>query len=349
METFVYYELLIAVQFQTIRGRRVKGTRMNLTFSAMDVFRSSPGTFTFRFPCVLAVVLILAACGTTTTLRQGGDIADAGVAYATAIQSVADLAIEKHVDWIANSEIKERDTPAITGKQLGADLDDAVTSSRLWVREVVIFKAQTQLLGSYFDALGKLTSADVKQPYVDSTKELAGSIDTLGKALQKAGIAKDIHVTDAQQSAAGALAGTVATAVHGEIVAGVLKRDADLIDGEIAIQGAALKHFNDKIASIDRLEVNRLYQEKVRLPFAVDAVDKQRPALPSGWRDDLSIAIKDVQVEKQIADAQSAANKLRDAWRAYLSGKGNASDVLADMTLLRDTATQAQALQAGRH
>ena len=322
---------------------------MILTVSAMSCSRASPRNCALRFLCILATGLNLAACGTTTTLRQGGDIADAGKAYATAVQSVADLAIEKHVDWIANGAIKERDTPAITGKQLGTALDDDVVASRLWVQQVVIFKAQTQLLGNYFDALGKLTSADVKQPYVDSTKELAGSIDTLGKALQKAGIAKDIHVTDAQQNAAGALAGTVATAVHGEIVAGVLKRDADLIDAEIAIQGAALKHFNDKIASIEKLEVNRLYQEKVRLPFAVDAVDKKRPALPAGWRDDLALAIKDVQVEKQIADAQSAANKLRDAWRAYLSGKGNASDVLADVTLLRDTATQAQALQAGRH
>jgi hypothetical protein len=321
-----------------------------------------PGTLTFtRQPplarmrsshwhhVALAAALALTACGTTTSLRYGADIADAGKAYSVAIQSVADLAIDKHVDWVANGAIKTREPAAITGRQLGTALDLDIKGSREFVHQVVIFKAHAQRLGDYFDALGKLVNADVKQPYIDSAKELAGSVDTLGKALQAVGVAKDIHVTDAQQTAAGALAGTVATAIHGEKVAEVLRRDADLIDAEIALQGAALEFFKAKVAWADQLALDRLYVEKVRAPYAQDAVQGSRPQLPADWKDNLAIALKDVQIETQIAKAQSAADKLRNAWRAFLAGKGNASDVLGDVTLLRDTAEQLQTLHANRH
>lgn len=298
---------------------------------------------------VVVIAVALTACGTTTSLRQGADIAEAGKAYSLAVQSVADLTIEKHVDWIASGALKGRAPAAVTGEQLGTSLDKDVELSREFVRQVVIFKAHTQRLGDYFDTLGKLVNADVKQPYVDSTQQLAGSIDTLGKALAAAGVAKGIHVTEAQQSAAGALAGTVATAVHGQIVAEVLRRDAALIDVEIAVQSDALEFFKAKVGSIDQLAVNRLYIEKVRIPYAQSAVQGNRPPLPADWTENLGVVIVGIAIEKQIAAAQSAANQLANAWRAFLAGKGNAADLLADATLLRDTATQAHALHANRH
>jgi hypothetical protein len=302
-----------------------------------------------RHPIAVAAVVALTACGTTTTLRNGADIADAGKAYATAIQAVADLTIDKHVEWVASGALKSREPPAITARQLGTSLDLDVKASREFVHQIVIFKAHTQRLGDYFDSLGNLVNADVKQPYVDSTKQLAGSVDTLGKALQAAGVAKGIHVTDAQQTAIGALAGTVATAIHGEKVAEVLRRDADLIDDEIAVQGAALEFFKGKVGFTDQLALDRLYVESVRAPYAQDVVQGIRPPLPADWKDNLAVTIKDVQIEAQIAAAQSAAEKLRNAWRAFLAGKGNAADLLADVTLLRDTAEQVQVLHANRH
>jgi hypothetical protein len=156
-------------------------------------------------------------------------------------------------------------------------------------------------------------------------------------------------VTDAQQTAIGALAGTVATAIHGEKVAEVLRRDADLIDDEIAVQGAALEFFKGKVGFTDQLALDRLYAQSVRAPYAQDIVQGTRPPLPADWKDNLALTIKDVQIEAQIASAQSAAEKLRNAWRAFLAGKGNAADLLADVTLLRDTAEQVQTLHANRH
>jgi hypothetical protein len=153
-----------------------------------------------RCQIALVATLALTARGTTASLRHGSDIAEAGKAYSGAIQTVADVAIEKHVEWLANGAISAREPAAITGSQLGTTLDLDLKGSREFVHQLVVFKAHAQRLGDYFDALGKLENADVKQPYIDSAKELAGSVDTLGKAFQAVGIAKDLHVNECAES-----------------------------------------------------------------------------------------------------------------------------------------------------
>jgi hypothetical protein len=300
-----------------------------------------------RAAMLAAATLSLAACATSTMApRHGASIANAGQAYATAVQAVADLVVDKQIDWIADGAIKQRAPAAISPAQLGDNLDHDVASARHFVHQVAIFKAHAQRLADYFDALARLVDADAGQPFVDSgTQQAASGLAALGTALKDNGIAAQFVLTDDQRAAIGGLAGSVATAIHGEQVAAALRRDAALIDYQIGLENAALESLREAIASVDNLALNRLYREKVRGPYAQKAVQGARPELPADWRDNLATTIRDIQVEPQIAGAQSAAQKLRASWRAFLIGRGGFADAMTQATLLNDTVSQMRTLR----
>lgn len=294
---------------------------------------------------VMCFTLLLVGCGSTGGLRQGAEIAANGKAYATAMQTLADLAIERRIDFIANDLAQERSEAKGKKESLENRLAGAVRDGREYAAIIADFKKHTTLLWEYFDGLDKFIKEPVSEPFATAATELASGFESIGKSFES----KNIKVSADQKTALGALAGAVATAYHGRTVAEQLRKDAEPIGLQIDLQGKALNKISESITFADELDANDHYKNKVLQPYLVDVGIDKKAQLPSDWRANLSLVVKSSVTRAELQTAASAAKKLRTSWRDFLAGELRVDDSLGDMKSLNAALGEAKKLHETRN
>lgn len=298
-----------------------------------------------RILVVVCCYVLLAGCGSTKGLRQGAEVSEAGKAYATAMQSVADFALAKRISFLGTQLAQERLEAPGNAKTLKASLASRVELGREYAILIGTFKVQSKLLWDYFDALDKLVKEPVSEPTATAAKEFADGFAAIGKAFGKA----NIHVSPDQKTALGGLAGSIATAYHGKVVSELLRNDAQMIGEQLELQKLALHQFAGSIVFVAKFEQNDTYNKKVLEPYLAEAGKDPKAALPSDWEPSLAISIRDVASAQEVENAKSTAKKMQSVWKDYLAGTSKSGDLLGEATLLNGALTYAKNAHEARH
>jgi len=309
----------------------------------------------YKQAATAAVILGLASitgCGTSASLRQGHDIAEAGKAYSAAMVAVADITIDRKVDQSAVGLERGRAKAwkAMPASAQSQALDQERKDASSLVHTISIFKAHSARLGDYFQALGKLVAEPAKQGYADATNDLAKSVGVLGKTLESTNIVSNAHVTPLQQEGLGTLGGIAGEWYQSAAVRKVLERDGTLIETQLEVQRRALAAFAGIINAEDALSGQQFFVSRVREPFLKDfGKGPSATPLSEDWRTDFATSVKSSYVVAQVEDAKIAADKFAKAWNEFKSGKPTTEDVVGDLTRVRDGLQAAQKVHENRH
>jgi len=320
-------------------------------------YRSAPtrwGGIILRAGFLAAISLLLGACGSTATLRQGHEISEAGKTFATAMQTLADLSVESAIDESAAGLAESRSEAwgkFSSSTRLAADLAKQRGKLAELVFQIALFKTHSAKLEEYFVALGHLVDEPAKEAYVAATQELAASAGTLAATLQARNIVTSAHVTPVQQSALASLGGAVGQWYQAHSVKKVLQRDARTIDDQLVMQQKAIGYYIEIIVADKELEATAHYKKKVLGPYVsgYPAAPAPAPPLASEWRADFGTDVKTKLLVDKAVEANKAVEKLRAAWKDFTEGRWNTGDILGDLTRLRDGLEQVKKLHEGRH
>lgn len=223
---------------------------------------------------------LVAGCASTSRVESAKSLAETGKQYTVAMDALASSALERRLDRGVRDLNAAREEPA-TPDILTDALNQTTQNARVFAEQVGLYRAQLQALGAYFDAPAALASANAKVPVQEAVKGAAGELNALGTALNATGLS----LTDAQQTAAGALAGLITEQAHAQVVVAALRRDAAMIGTQLALQKGALQLFVHVLGTESDSRLAEIEVKEVRAPYianaGADAANK--PQLPSGW------------------------------------------------------------------
>jgi hypothetical protein len=271
----------------------------------------------------LAVATALAAGCASTNVNRANDLSKAGVAYAKATSAVVDLAINASID--ADSEAKIQATrpsalePIDVRKKMLEETDQQLIVGVVRYTEL---RSAIGTLEAYFLALQELADGSQAEATGTAVKSLANRINKLNEALEK-----KVVFNEAQVTALEGLSKLVATQVHGAVVGGALKRDAEVIGKSIVLQQLVLKTAERDISTALSQENNRFWVNKVLAPYQEGTID-------ADWVENRRNFIKVKALGKSletITTAQDAAAKMDVIWRKILSGEFSAAELAASL------------------
>src|SRR5262245_5181973 len=276
-----------------------------------------------RRAVVLAVATALATGCASTNVNRANNLSTAGVSYARATSAVIDLAIDASID--ADSEAKIQATrptllePPETRKTMLEDTDQQLVVTVVRYTEL---RSAIGTLEAYFLALQTLAGGSQSEATGTAVKSLANRINSLNQTLEK-----KVVLNEAQVTALEGLSKLVATQVHGAVVGGALKRDAEVIGKSIVLQQLVLRTAERDISTALSQENNRFWVKKVLGPYQEGTID-------ADWVENRRKFIKVKALGKSletIATAQDAAAKMEVIWRKILSGEFSAAELAASL------------------
>lgn len=280
--------------------------------------------------CVAAAAL--AACASTTDLRNAKALSATGKQYATAMDDIAAATLESRLDRGARDLKAIRDTDP-TSKALADAFARRTDNAREFAIQVGLYRAQVRVLALYFEALDALATEDAKTPVEEAAKATAGQLSTLGTALKATGLT----LNEAQQSAVGTLTGLVAERAHARAVSVALRRDAVTVGTQLALQKEAMALF---IGVLDSESASRLAEAttSARAIYTATASQGKPVPLPPGWGDSWKMLAREQALLKQAQSAIATTAAMEIAWNEFLQGKATTADLLADLQSLQATA-----------
>lgn len=276
-----------------------------------------------RRAVVLAVATALATGCASTNVNRANDLSTAGVSYARATSAVIDLAIDASID--ADSEAKIHATrptllePPETRKTMLEDTDQQLVVTVVRYTEL---RSAIGTLEAYFLALQALANGSQSDATAEAVGTLANRINSLNGTLSK-----KVVLSGEQVKALEGLSKLVATQVHGAVVGGALKRDAEVIGKSIVLQQLVLQKAERDIAAAMSQENNRFWMTKVLAPY-------QDGTLDADWvvnrRKYIKVKALGQSLES-IRTAQAAAAQMEAIWRKILSGEFSAAELAASL------------------
>jgi hypothetical protein len=239
-------------------------------------------------------------------IKQANVVSEAGVVYADALPSLYDESFDLAVR--ANSLLLERNRPrSATDRQKVLEKQDELMEKRLAVLRDL--KQHAILLRSYFVSLRSLAQVDAAPGITEATghviDQFAGlrakleseTLDT-GSITKKIGPAVKIAVAKFQSDA----------------LRKELQTHAEVIERELALQGAAVRMIGAQMTADKDYEVQR----KIRNPVVFTYVDDK--PLPPDWADRRLTAYREVVALTTLADATRAADSLHKGWISFAEG-----------------------------
>ena len=276
-----------------------------------------------RFVVVLAA-LILSACA-ATNIQRAQQLGALGKAYSDAVSAAGDEAMASTTTFSLDEIRQERRggafaTPGDREKAINDEID------RLRKRQMLVDEsnAQVALLGEYFSDLEQFAKQDVGGEVQTATAGLTDSISKLGIAIQNNPEAKARLSAD-ERTAIAKLAGLVARQVHGQALARILERDADMIGTQLKVLSKVLATYAAWIRARSDMEFQTFYRESVVKPFVAPG------ELPGGWDKDVRTYLRGVTLSDQLVKAQAAGERMERFWAGYLAGETSIAGMVADL------------------
>lgn len=275
----------------------------------------------------LLLVSLTASCASTTTVKQAGSLADAGIAYGGAAQEVIALTRDRYFDWQSASLLEEiadrahctkaevagEGTMSTACAELIAEFDDENVSNQELVSQFADLSDHARALGQYFQALKTLAVYDSAGSAESAAGRLVDRINGLSNKLEE-----KAAITPAQKTTWGKLAGLVGDAVKASRIKSRLEADAASIGRAIDIQSGVLQANLAVLEGLDNAARLEAYEENVRAPYLVGAITD-----PARWRAQRREMLSPGPEIAQVKALRAASEALQEVWADILSGSGN--------------------------
>jgi hypothetical protein len=268
-------------------------------------------------------MLTLATGPSCRTTEQYAGYAQAGSAYASAMDKLLVATTQTSIDKHSEQLLTARGTAATAPPLFGSDLTKLNAEDTAMVALISRLRTHTQLLGSYFGKLNDLATSKDPTAMATSAEGLATAINGLGDKLRG-------------QSLVSIPVSPITNLVVSAKIRGALNRELtarqSLIRREIRTQQDLFKALSDKIkqdvAVINNAQFDRLVNKPISGPVLSDG-DK--------WiRNRQTILTRSLVVD-QLTDAGRAANKLQEAFEELIRGgdtRTKINSVLTDVQTL---------------
>lgn len=279
----------------------------------------------FTVAAALAAACLLPGCATVSVERAKG-IAQAGKDYASTLQKVGDLALDRSITFSADFLASPDSGPPRTADTI----DDETKLLRSRVALVADANLYLESLGKYFQELENLAGGDQSAGTVEATGKLADALKREPMGLKLA---------DAEKSAISGLAGFVARQVHASFVESALRRDAETIAEALVLSDKILAQQARWIEFRGRLVREKDYLENVRKPFLAPG------ALPDSWKTKWGDAVRQSAAIATVEEARKASRKMQDSWREILRGRYSFEEVQASLENVKAGIAALQALK----
>jgi hypothetical protein len=282
-----------------------------------------------RMAALAALALSLCACASTSTVKQSGQLADAGIAYGAAAENVIVLTRDRYLDWHSEAilaelsaddemctpeEIVDEQGRSAACAALVDDFDASTSKDQAFIEELSGLARQAGALGRYFQALKSLATYDANGEMATATAGLLTNIDALSDKLEaKAGI------SDQQKATWGKLAGLVGDSVKASHLRNRLREDAAIIGRAIDIQEGVLDANAATLAAIEAAQRTEAFERNVRISYLTGAALSNA----ASWRTQRRLALLPGPAIEQLRVLRSASDSLRNVWEDILSGRGS--------------------------
>lgn len=280
------------------------------------------------WPALVLPALLSVGCATTAKISQFETFAQAGKAYAEAMNGspssdggLLDAAKDVLVD--TNSEKLLQTVADFPGSVDRAAFKEQDSAMRANLSELDLLKRQVTLLADYFTALSNLASTKAPESFGAELGSTVTSLDALSGALGETSLFKD---TAAAQSVAQGVGTLIVRGVQLRALQRELKERKQTIAEVLGLHQALLAALKAQISADQQLTRDRQYEEEVVAPFLAGQVQEGNAA---SWKQDRVDLLGPAPVAQQVANAESAVKNLRSAWAKLLVNKLTASDVQA--------------------
>src|SRR5436190_23470642 len=282
------------------------------------------GPHVLRCAALLVVAALLSGCA-ATNIQRAEQMGALGKAYADAVTAAGDEAMASTITFSLEEIRKERKggalrTPADREKAIASEID-ILKRRQMLVDES---DAQVALIGAYFASLEQFAKQDVGGSVETAASGLTDSINKLGSAIENNPEAK-AKLSESERNAIAKLSGAVARQVHGQALARILERDADMIGTQLKLISKVLATYAGWIGARSEMEITELYREHVVKPFAAPG------ELPAGWDKDVRLYLRGSTLAEQLVKAQAAGQRMERFWAAYLAGDTSITGMVADL------------------
>lgn len=283
---------------------------------------------------VIAVAIVgLGGCASSVTVKQSGQLADAGIAYGSAAQEVLGLTRDRYLDWESSSLLEElpdrpgckpaelvgEQTPSADCESLITDFTQQTDNDQKLVDQFAQLDEHAEALSRYFQALKTLANFDAATSADNAADRLIDRINGLSDKLEgKAAI------TPAQKEAWSKLAGLVGNAIKAHHLKERLTKDAAAIGRAIDVQDGVLAASEAVLKGMDDAAREEAFLENVRTPYLTHTVSD-----PRAWRQARYNALFPGPEIAQLRALRGASQSLHDVWADILSGSGSAESAAA--------------------
>jgi hypothetical protein len=284
------------------------------------------GPLATRLP---ALALALAAVGgpagcTTARVDQFQRFAEAGVAYAGAIDALAGEAVNASIDADSAVLIRTREPLSETERRDTVLEHDTLLKERAALLGDI--RRHAALLRAYFVALAQLAESDAPAAIALEAEALAESIDRLGAQIGDQSVGGE---------RIGDLAGSAAGIVVGGFRAGALERElrarAPMLQRELELQRAAMQAIADEMQADLEAIINQQELTEVIDPY------RSSGSLPRTWARRRREILAAAPAAESVDAAATAAAALGQAFQALVERRYTLADsraVLADVNAI---------------
>ncbi|MHC4219203.1 MAG: hypothetical protein ACYSU7_12195 [Planctomycetota bacterium] len=286
---------------------------------------------------VLAAAVGLPAC-TTARIGQFERFAEAGVAYAGAIDALSLEAANAAID--ADSAVLARARGGLTG----AERARTVLEHNDLLRQRVVLMRDLQrhaaLLQGYFLGLAALAESDAPDRIAAETESLAESIEALSARIRNESVGGE-PIGDL----AGAAAGITVARFQREALERELRARAAFLEQELDLQRVAMEAIADELRTDLAVILGQQELEEVVEPYRSSSAN-----LPRTWAKRRREILAATTAADSVAAAASAAAALKRSFRALAENRYTVADyraVLSDVNAIITLIEYVRALDAG--
>jgi signal transduction histidine kinase len=285
---------------------------------------------------LLAAAVGLPAC-TTARIGQFERFADAGVAYAGAVDALSLEAVNAAVD--ADSAVLARARGSLTVDERARTVLEHNDLLRQRVELMRDLQRHAALLQGYFLGLAALAESDAADTIAAETESLAESIEVLGARIRNESVGGE-----PLGDLAGAAAGIAVARFQREALEHELRARAALLERELELQRVAMEAIADEL----RTDLTAILGQR-ELEEVVEPYRSSSSSLPRSWAQRRREILAATTAADSVDAAASAAAGLKRSFRALVENHYTLADyraVLSDVNAIITLLEYVRALDA---
>jgi hypothetical protein len=271
---------------------------------------------------MLATGAMLGAC-TTARVEQFDRFAETGVAYAAAIDALAEEAIDAAIDADSAVLVRTRDALSESERQQTVLEHDALLKERAALLRDI--RRHAALLRNYFVALAALAGSDAPAATAAEAQALAASIDALGARLGAGGLGERAG------GVTGAATEIAVARFQREALEKELRLRAPLLERQLELQREAMQVIADELRADLQAVVSQRELADVVEPYASSG------SLSRIWTTRRREILAAASAAESADAAASAAEAMQRSFRALVENRYTLADmraVLADVNAI---------------